>query len=283
MKDIWWVLFYKKIHSQLVGIITRMTFPKWFVQFLIRRLIAYYRIELKEICQPISEFKSLNAFFTRKIDPSYRPICEEQNAIASPADSLIQQFGDLRTGKMIQAKGFDYTVDELIPSQLSKNFHNGRYITFYLSPKDCHLIFSPLKGTIVSSVHVPGSLYLVRDAYIKENPSVYTQSERVIIFIYTNYGLVAVVLVGAMRVGNITTVYDTSIQTNSLFSQLSEKKLNPPCPIERGSHLATFNLGSTVILLFEEGTMDWADNLSLGQSIKYGSKIGTIIKDKQDE
>jgi phosphatidylserine decarboxylase len=268
---------YKLLHSQVFGLVARIERPKWLVQWMIQTAVDLYQIDLSEVAEPILSFKSLDAFFVRHLNPQCRPFCQGAQDIAAPSDGLVQQYGDLLQDKMIQAKGFDYSVEQLIPSQYASRFKNGRYITFYLSPKDCHLTFAPLSGQVIASCHVPGSLHLVRESYLEQHPGVYTHSERLVTFLQTERGMVALVTVGAIRVGNISTTYDASIRTNRILSRITEKKVEPPVSVTRGDHLATFHLGSTVILIFEPGAIEWAEDIAKGQSMKYGTKIAHLL------
>lgn len=273
MKHRW---FFKKLWSQILSQASLWQAPRWLVQKTIRKLVSHYQIDLSELDRPLESFKSVNEFFTRSLKPEARPLDPSPDTLISPVDGSIVQCGPLRQGMFLQAKGIDYPVERLIPGFFAERFVDGDFLTLYLSPRDMHLIFSPLSGKVIASCHVPGGLYKVREPYPSTIPGLYAINERLISYIETPRGLVSVVKVGALNVARITATYDPEIQTDRVFAEFREKIYPQPFPVQRGEHLGTFNFGSTVIVLLQKGMVRLSPNL-LGLHVKYGQKLGEMV------
>lgn len=256
--------------TALTRLITHTAFPKPLVKLAINVFIKSYPINLDEIEHPLSSFTTLDAFFTRSLKPSSRPIHSNKTCLLSPVDALVQEFGSIHEGQLIQAKGVTYLVKDLCPNA-TESYEGGSFITFYLAPFDCHRIFMPCDGTIIMSEHVPGVLVPVREPYISNYPNLYTKNERLISYIQSDFGQIAVVKVGALNVGSITTTYDPTIRTNISNKQLSKHIYDSPMSYSAGQHLATFHLGSTVIMLIPLKNAKWT--IKKGQTVKYGQPV----------
>jgi len=241
-------------------------------KLVLKRISKILNIRVQEAEKPLKEYESLNALFTRALTPLIRPINQDPNSIVSSTDGKIQEMGTLSQDQLIQAKGITYSVDTLIGLPVAEKFHNGHFITIYLSPKDCHRIFAPASGTITSAHIIPGNLYPVRSPFIEKTPGLYNLNERLITFLQSDFGLIAIVKVGAINVGTVSVQYDETLRSNTKQSSPQTQTYSPPISINKGDWLGTFHLGSTVILLFEPNTMTWHKILK-GQPIKYGEKI----------
>ena len=260
--------------SRFSGWVANLTLPSSIRVWALKTFAGLFGIQIEEAEKPLETYPSLNAFFIRSLKPSCRVICPAPQDLACPVDGRVQEFGALSHNKLMQAKGVDYSLEQLIPTSMAAHFHNGHFITYYLAPHDCHRIFSPVSGEITGICHVPGLLYPVREPCISQVPGLYTQNERVITYIQTPQGWVAVVKVGALNVGHISVPFDPSIRSNVSHTSLQEKIYPLKKPIQKGEWIGTFHLGSTVILLFEKNRI--RTNLTYG-SVKYGEKIGSFL------
>ena len=233
------------------------------------------RINVKEAALPLSEYTTINQFFTRELHSDMREIDADPSHIVSPVDGRILEFGDIKKGTLIQAKGHHYCLSDLIPTQLSDHFLSGSFLCIYLSPSDCHRIFSPLPGHCIQTCHVPGALFPVREPHISQTPQLYTKNERLITILNTEKQKLAVVMVGAINVGKITVSYAPDFETN-LTPNASVKTTNHFTPkfLNKGDHLGTFHLGSTVILCSQRKI--GFNALKSGDMVQYGQSLGRI-------
>ncbi|MCL1834315.1 MAG: archaetidylserine decarboxylase, partial [Leptospirales bacterium] len=242
--------------SRIFGYIALIPLP----QRLLNRVIAWYSdkygVNLNEAEIPATGFKNLNMFFTRKLKSGARKIDSDEKSIVATTDSRVDEFGDINEDSILQAKGLAYSLHQLIPSKKSKKFINGKYITLYLSPGDYHRIHSPVSGEITGFFNIPGKLYTVQEFMVKGLKGLFAINERLITYIETDKGSVAVCKIGAINVGKISLSYDNSV-TNKFFRRKNEHiyTLDKRPQINRGDEIGAFNLGSTVIILFEKGVM----------------------------
>lgn len=219
-------------------------------------------------------YPCFNDFFIRHLKPQYRPITEAD--IASPVDGVISQLGLIQQGQLVQAKGHTYTADELLACTpaLSQLFDGGQFATFYLSPKDYHRIHMPCEGTLREMIYVPGTLFSVQPKTASSIPKLFARNERLVIFFDTPFGLMAMVLVGAVVVGAMNTVWHGDVfrtKTKSFYNYVS---LDQAIVLEKGEEMGHFKLGSTVILLFAKGSpVHWQSNLKAGDVVSYGQEI----------
>jgi len=224
-------------------------------------------IDLSAAEKPVIRYKSINDLFTRALKPDLRPM---GNAwMLSPVDGRFVSKDLIHEGKLLQAKGIRYPLEKLIPDSAAKAFRFGYSMTIYLSPSDCHRIFSPVTGRIKKTIYVPGALFPVREPYISELPNLYAINERVITIIETTLGDVAVVMVAAVNVSTIEVQYQKDIRKPK---QVTVAKSNQK--IEKGDWLATFHLGSTVVILTEHNALKVPieDNAKL----KYGESLAYV-------
>ena len=194
--------------SRLVLWGTRWTFAPW-KDFLIRRIVKAYRVDLGEAEQPDpAAYAHFNAFFTRALKPGARPQAEAADAVLCPADGRISQAGPIRAGRVFQAKGQDFSVAELLGDEAAAApYADGRFATVYLSPRDYHRVHMPLAGELLETVHVPGRLFSVASFAVAAVPRLFARNERLVCHFRGANGPFAVVLVGAMLVSGIETVW----------------------------------------------------------------------------
>lgn len=246
---------------------------------VIRWFIKTFNVDMQDsIEQDITRFENFNAFFTRALKDGARAIDQDQQSICSPVDGTVSQAGPIENGRIFQAKGHNYSLNELLGNnpELCKPFENGQFATIYLSPRDYHRIHMPVDGSLKAQVHIPGRLFSVAPHTVNTVPSIFARNERVAAFFETEFGPCAMVLVGAINVAAIETVWHGLI-TPPAGKQLSEILYNdkPPKSLEKGAEMGRFNMGSTVILLFGK-QIKWNDSLNHGQTLRMGEKIGQL-------
>jgi phosphatidylserine decarboxylase len=266
--------------SKLMSIFTHSE-TVWFKNLFIKQIIRHYGVNMNEAkIQDINAFKSFNDFFTRELKPDARPLSTEKNAIVSPADGVVSQAGNITEGDIFQAKGKNYTVTELLGGSAERGapFNDGVFTTIYLSPKDYHRLHMPLTGTLKEMVHVPGRLFSVNTATTEAVPRLFARNERVCCLFETEAGPMALILVGAIFVSSVETVWHgvvtpptrTTVQ-NWLYEQ------DAPT-LEKGEEMGRFNMGSTIIVLFGKDYVEWNAEFTANKAVKLGEIIGKTIQ-----
>ena len=243
---------------------------------LIRDFIKDYGVNMSEARQEaIESYACFNDFFIRRLKPECRPIAD--TGIVSPVDGAISEIGSITAGKLIQAKGRDYSVSELLASDeaLSSRFENGLFATLYLSPKDYHRIHMPIDATLKEMTYVPGKLFSVQPTTARVIPRLFARNERLVVFFDTSAGLMAMVLVGAAIVGAIGTSWHGDIKRGRKREHFEYKHANTI--LQKAAEMGYFKLGSTVILLFADShRVQWNGDLVAGDNIRFGEALGTV-------
>ncbi|MBP1933743.1 archaetidylserine decarboxylase [Ammoniphilus resinae] len=258
--------------SRLVGKLARHSVSKAFIPIFAKK----YKISLTESEKELNEFKSLTDFFTRRLKSEVRPISADPGSVVSPADGMIAAFGTISEGLLVQAKGVYFSVWDLlgISKEEAASFNGGKFITVYLSPKDYHRVHSPIKGYITKCSYIPGTLFPVNAFGVRAVKGLFAKNERLISYIDSEQmGMVAVVKVGATIVGSVRVAYHLGATTNVKAGVVHHESLPVGKPINLGEEIGYFEFGSTVILVFEQGQIDWIDELTPGQPVKMGEKI----------
>ncbi len=248
---------------------------RWVIRIFIRR----YKVDMKEALQEdYRSYPTFNAFFTRHLKSDLRPIVSDSTAIASPVDGVVSEMGDLQNVNILQAKNRFYTVDDLLGgnSEHAALFRDGHFLTAYLAPKNYHRIHMPIDGRLLEMIHVPGRLFSVNAASVEYVPNLFARNERVVCLFETKAGLMAMVMVGAMIVGSINTVWHGTVTppTKSSVSVWGYREEN--FEIQRGQEVGHFKMGSTVIVLFQKNKIQWNLNFKSGQMIHYGEMMGAL-------
>lgn len=243
-------------------------------QMAIRRFAARYGANIEEAEKPIEAYASILDFFTRKLKPGLRPLSPDADALLCPVDGAAAESGRIESGRLIQAKGRQYTLAALLAdADRAAHYEGGSFSTLYLSPKDYHRVHSPATGRIVGSTYIPGALYPVNPAAVAHVDQLFSTNERLIIHIESDrFGRIEYVMVGATCVGHMTVEFDPEIVTNVGGHSVETKHYEPPKPIERGAELGMFQMGSTVILVLEPGVV--LDPLAPGSAVRMGSRLG---------
>jgi len=243
---------------------------------VIKRFIAMFNVDMNDAVEPdISTYKTFNTFFTRALKNDARPIAAGNNEIACPADGRISALGPITDGQVLQAKGKDYSLAALLGDEtLANEFSNGSFVTVYLSPRDYHRLHMPIDGTLVSQTHVPGRLYSVAPHTVRTIDGIFAKNERVIAVFDTPNGRMALVLVGAINVAAIETVW------HGLVTPPAGKAVNTwtydgdtAQTLSRGEEMGRFNMGSTIIAVFEN-SVRWRQDMNEGDAVKMGQFLG---------
>ena len=262
--------------SRMMSKLTHCENKAW-KNLFIKQIIRHYGVNMDEAQQPdINAYKSFNDFFTRDLKPSARQLTSEVNAIASPADGAVSQAGAISEGEIFQAKGKSYTALDLLggSEERAKAFNNGVFTTIYLSPKDYHRLHMPLTGTLREMVHVPGRLFSVNTATTRSVPRLFARNERVVAIFDTEVGPMALILVGAIFVSSIETLWHGVVTPPSIQSVRSwEYKENAPT-LNIGEEMGRFNMGSTIIVLFANNKVQWDSEFIADKIVKLGEMIG---------
>ena len=247
----------------------------WLKNLLIKKFINHYRIDLQEaIVEKAEDYRSFNDFFTRQLKPELRPIVSGANEIASPVDGCIAQIGNANGRQLFQAKGFYFDLINLLggDEEFSQDFNDTSFATLYLAPHNYHRIHMPIDGSLIKTIYVPGKLFSVNCKTAAAIPNLYSRNERLICIFSTRIGLIAVILVGALIVGSIQTIW----MAEPIRQKTIRVETFTNVTLEKGAELGQFKLGSTVILLFPKNTMNWVDRYQPQTAIKYGELLGSI-------
>ena len=226
------------------------------------------------------EYETFNAFFTRKLKTDARTWRSNSNNIISPVDGAISQIGQISKDRIIQAKGKDYSLKQLLADDdvLLKRFESGSFATLYLSPKDYHRIHMPINGTLLKSIFVPGKLFSVNNPTVRTVDSLFARNERFVSVFDTEQGQFALIMVGALFVGSMSTVFTGQITpTKKRQVYAREYSQQEQILLKQGDEFGFFNMGSTVILLFENNRINWLEELSPQNNIKVGQIIGNLV------
>ncbi len=264
--------------SKLMYWLTRIQFKPW-KNLLINQVVNLYNVELDQADrESADDYISFNDFFTRHLKQSARTWDLNKNSILSPVDGAISQIGKLDTNNILQAKGKTYTLDTLLANDTDTiaKLSDGFFTTLYLSPRDYHRIHMPVRGKLIKSIYVPGDLFAVNNATVRNVDNLFARNERFISIFETDLGLMAQIMVGAIFVGSMETVWLGQI-TPPYTRQLDirEYKENPVI-LEQGQEFGHFNMGSTVILVFEKERLGWLANLKASDAIEVGQELGKV-------
>jgi len=263
--------------SRLVYWATRWTWRPW-KNFLIGRVVRAYAVEMSEAEQPDPfAFPTFNAFFTRALKPAARPMPDDPRAIICPADGRVSQLGSIRDGRIFQAKDQDFSAAELLGDEAAAAaYANGRFITVYLSPRDYHRVHAPLTGRLRETLHIPGRLFSVAPFAVEAVPRLFARNERLVCHFDGAHGPFAVVMVGAMLVSGVETVW-SGMEIPPYASAVVRKDWRgKDIRLERGAELGRFNMGSTAIVLLPAGTAEFDPELSVQMSVRMGRSIARI-------
>lgn len=237
---------------------------------LIQAFSKFYHINLDEYPRKIDEYKSFNDFFTREIDDDARPIDYSANGIICPADGSISQIGCIKNGTILQAKGKNFSLSQLLASNEVYDFEDGSFATIYLAPSNYHRVHMPFSGTLTHTRYIPGKLFSVNAATADHIPDLFARNERLVCLFDTEFGKACVILVGAMIVAGIECV-----ATGKITRQKAIKSQTHHLALQKGDELGRFYLGSTaIVLLPKQASISWQSDKISGISVKMGQLLG---------
>lgn len=264
--------------SRMAGSLASSRVP-WLKDMLIRRFIRAYNVDMGQAERPASDYTCFNEFFTRALKPGARPLADSETHILCPADGAISQLGRTEGGRILQAKGQSYTAAELLggDAELAARFDGGHFITIYLSPSDYHRVHMPVAGTLSETSYIPGDLFSVNTATAAAVPRLFARNERLACVFDTPQGKVASVMVGAMIVASIETVWSGLVAPHGRQVIRTAYPEEAAPQLDAGAEMGRFLLGSTVILLFEPGKIEWVADLRAGDIVRMGQVLGRKI------
>jgi len=266
-------------HHLLTRLVGRIAASQWrpLSRLVIRRFIAAYRPDMGEaVLSEPDRYPSFNAFFTRELKAGARTPDEDPAAILSPVDGVVSRTGIATGNELIQAKGLHYDLEELLgDAETASRFRDGAFATLYLSPRHYHRVHMPVEGELQLTRYVPGRLFSVAPFTVRGVPRLFCRNERLVCVFDTPFGAMAQILVGAMLVAGIETVWNGPYghPGKPRHRTFSPGQVQLPAFAEMGR----FNMGSTVILLFEPGRIAWRESLLAGDPVRLGERIGRHI------
>jgi phosphatidylserine decarboxylase len=275
-----WRIAPKRALSGVIGWAASLGIPSRLRVGFLARFARLYGIDASEAEKPLGEYARTDEFFTRRLRPGARPVDPALDAVVSPADGTVIEAGLVKKGKLLQAKGVFFPLDELLSDgDAARRLEGGAYLITYLSPRDYHRVHAPLGGAVIGWHHVPGSLFPVGEKSVVREPGLFVSNERLVTLIDGIAGLCAAVMVAAVGVGHITAAYDPEIATHDkTFKRAAVRhvRYDFPRPIAKGDEIGTFHLGSTTIVVFEPGRVNLR-SFEPGDKTKMGEVIGRVL------
>lgn len=259
--------------SEVAGFLAKSQNP-YVKKAFVHTFARAYGIDLAEYQRgSLDDYDSFNDFFTRELKDGSRPIDETVDGIASPADGKISQIGAITQGQLLQAKGRDYDVGQLLADyELGKAFVDGSFATIYLAPTNYHRVHMPFDGVLTATRYVPGTLFSVNNTTAEHVPDLFARNERLVCEFDTEWGKACVILVGAMIVAGIECVATGAIKRTPYIQHRTHD-----VALKKGDELGRFYLGSTAIIVLPKSAgTTWGDDFVHGKVVKMGEKIGQI-------
>lgn len=260
--------------SRLVGSLADSRTP-WIKDTFIQKFAARYQVDMNEAAEPdLAAYENFNAFFTRALKPGARPLDSRPDSILCPADGAVSQLGPISQDQVFQAKGHSYSLSDLLASESdAAPYVGGQFATIYLSPRDYHRVHMPLAGRLVKSVYIPGDLFSVNTRTAEQVPNLFARNERLVAHFDTALGPMVVVLVGAMIVASIETVWG-GIEPIGREIRSTDYADKPAVELASGAEMGRFRLGSTAIVLFGPDVMSWDSAYQAGTPTRMGERLG---------
>lgn len=264
--------------SRCTGWLADLRHPIWLKNLIIHMFIKQFKVDMSEAANPDpTSYASFNAFFTRALREDARPLANAD--IVCPADGAISQLGDIEDGRIFQAKGQSFSTWELLggDSERAHVFDGGSFATIYLSPRDYHRVHMPLAGRLTATNYIPGKLFSVNGVTAENVPRLFARNERLVCYFDTDAGPMALILVGAMIVAGIETVWSGQVAPPTL-NPVRRDYVQLPEAVElaKGEEMGRFALGSTVILLFPKGAVEWDSAYVAGVATRLGEKLAEL-------
>lgn len=254
----------------------------WWKNPLIKQFIRRFDVDMSEATAVNAEdYADFNSFFTRALKPGARSFPQDLHAITSPVDGRVSQIGDITDGQLIQAKGHNYSVNSLLggDTEQAASFDNGKFATLYLSPRDYHRIHMPCQGKLLETSYVPGRLFSVAPHTTRVIPGLFARNERLVSLFETAASPMALIMVGAIFVSCMETVWGGVVNPSMGMRQKRDRydlKDSPVIDLARGDEMGRFNMGSTVILLFGQNRINWDKSLVAGTAVQLGQQLALL-------
>ncbi len=263
--------------SRIMHAITRSEIHWWKTAFT-RWFVKQFKVDMSLALEPdLDTYPNFNAFFTRALHADARPVVTDKNLLACPVDGAISQLGAIKDGRIFQAKGRDYTLLELVGDDIKRaqQFEDGDFATIYLSPRDYHRIHLPIAGKLTAMTHIPGRLFSVSPSTARAVPRLFARNERVVAYFDTDIGPLAMVMVGAIFVASIETVWagEVTPPAGRQIRHWDYDSATPAHQFQKGDEIARFNMGSTVILLTGKNAIHWLDSIQATDDMQMGQPI----------
>ena len=251
---------------------------RWWKNLLIRQVLTHFDVNMDEAQQSDAfAYPSFNAFFTRALKPGARTADADADALLMPSDGRISQAGRIQAGRIFQAKGRDYSAAELLGDEAAAApFADGSFLNVYLAPRDYHRVHMPWRGTLRETLHVPGRLFSVSPATAAGVPRLFARNERLVCHFDCDFGPMAVVMVGAMLVSGVETVWNGVTIPNYARKPLHRDVRGKNIVLERFAEMARFNYGSTVIVLLPAGAATLVPGLTHQRAVKVGERFAQL-------
>jgi len=239
--------------------------------------LSLHEVNMSEAIEPNPyAYKNLNVFFTRELKKDARPLAAGSTTMLCPVDGTVSQAQPIKNGRVFQAKKHDYSLLELVGGNevLAKPFENGKFATLYLSPRDYHRIHMPMAGKLTDMIYVPGRLFSVAPHTVNTVPRLFARNERLVCAFETEAGPMIMILVGAINVSAIDTVWAGSVTPPSKNKIIHTEYKNVDIRLDKGAEMGRFNLGSTVIMLMDENIM-LDDLISPDNTVRMGQALAS--------
>ena len=252
--------------------------------FLINRFVDLYDVDTDAAKLNVpDDFATFNDFFVRELLSGARPVDESDNSIVSPVDGTVSMAAAIRNDSIIQAKGLDYSLNDLLATDLEQAaaYVDGTFATIYLAPYNYHRVHSPWDGELTGVRYIPGSLFSVNAATVMNVDGLFRRNERLVMHFKTDRGPAVLIFVGALNVGSIWTPWTGELRPRKHGVVDVPDLSGHSTTVKKGYLLGWFNMGSTVILLLPEGVSAWDDDFQAGETLRMGEVIGTLSDSKK--
>ena len=265
--------------SRCTGWLADLRRPVWLKNWVIRIFVRHFKVDMTEAIEPDpTRYACFNDFFTRALRDGARPLAESD--LVCPADGAISQLGPIEFGRIFQAKGQLFSTVELLggDTQRARQFIDGSFATIYLSPRDYHRVHMPITGRLIATSYIPGQLFSVNQVTAENVPRLFARNERLVCYFDTAAGPMALILVGAMIVAGIETVWSGQVAPPTSSPVFRDYvSLPEPVELEQGAEMGRFMLGSTVILLFPKGAVEFDASYLAGSATRLGETLGSFV------
>jgi len=261
--------------STAAGLATRAPLPPRVHQAAMRIFAQRYRVAMEEAEAGIEGYSTFAEFFSRKLKEGARAVDAGADVVVSPVDARVSQKGQVEEGQCLQAKGITFPLDKLLgEGRRALDFEGGSFITLYLSPRDYHRFHAPISGAVTGFQYLPGQFWPVNGPSVRMKDAVFSLNERLVTWLDTPAGKLAYIAVGATCVARICAAYDSVVTHDGRAA--SSHTYARPIAVEKGGEIGRFEMGSTVILLFQRGRVVWEPSLGVDASVRMGQRIGVF-------